>query len=140
MQMARPLACRLCASEVERSRFIDVFGIEGRKQNLSSRLSKLLVVPVDQDDGLSPFVCRNCKLKFSTLETKLETFRAQARSCFDVSRVKVDDGQRKRTKDTSGDGISPFTSRSRPPAKRFTATTRCLFPQDESKLLLIAME
>ena len=70
------MSCRLCASLVERSRCTDNFGIEGKKQGLSSRLSALLLLPIEPDDRLSPFVCRSCKLKFNTLEavaTRLRT-------------------------------------------------------------------
>ena len=136
MAMARLVTCRLCASQVERSRCTDIFGIEGKKQDLSSRLSKLLLLPVEQDSQLPPFVCRSCKLKFNTIEAKVENFRAQARSSYNKHVGVGDDGQRKRTKDTSGDTISPFTVRSRPPAKRFT-TSRCLFPRNESMLLTV---
>ena len=60
---------------MERGRRIDVFGIEGRKHNLPDRICTLLLVPVERKDGLSPYVCRSCKLKHNT---KLENFRAQA--------------------------------------------------------------
>ena len=135
MAMARLVTCRLCASQVERSRCADIFGIAGKKEDLSSRLNKLFL-PVEQDSRLPPFVCRSCKLKFNTIEAKVENFRAQARSGYNKHVGAGDDGQRKRTKDTSGDTISPFTARSRPPAKRFT-TSRCLFPRNESKLLTV---
>ena len=74
----RSVTCCLCASQVERSRCTDIFGTEERKQGLPSRLSALLLLPIREDDRLiSPFICRSCKLKFSTLEAKLEDFRAQ---------------------------------------------------------------
>ena len=76
--MAAKVCCHLCAVEVERGIFMDVFGIEGRKQNLPGRICTLQLVPVEWNDGLSPYVCRICKLKLNTLETKLENFRAQA--------------------------------------------------------------
>ena len=123
------VSCCLCLSQVERSRCADIFGIEGNRQSLPSGLSKLLLLPIDQNDRLPHFICCNCKLKFNTLETEIETFRAHARSSY--KRLNEGVSQTKRTKDTGGNGISPFTARSRPPAKRLTAT-RCLFP-DESK-------
>ena len=122
---SRLVSCRLCPSQVERSRCTDIFRIEGNKQGLLSRLSKLLLLLVDQNDRLPRFICCNCKLKFNMLETKIESFRAHARSSY--KRLNEGVRQRKRTKDTSSNGISPFTARPQPPAKRLTAT-RCLFP------------
>ena len=127
------------ACVLPKSREVDVPIYLGSKER--SRISRVgwasySFSPFEQDSRLPPFVCRSCKLKFNTIEAKVENFRAQARSSYNKHVGAGDDGQRKRTKDTSGDTISPFTARSRPPAKRFT-TSRCLFPRNESKLLTV---
>ena len=97
------------------------------EKELASRMNQLLQVPVMEDDGISPFVCRGCKSKFKTIENKLSSMQATAESSY--IKLQQNIAPRKRPKSTSGSNeeVSPHTARSRPAAKRTTANKR-LFP------------
>ena len=124
--------CRICSSVVERSHCVSLFSPENIKSNLASRMSGLLEVPISKGDDLPDCVCRACKGKFITVETKLESLRALAKSSYKAQTYpEQQPSSRKRTKDTSGTDASPCTTKSRPAAKR--GVGRTLFPEENCK-------
>lgn len=118
------------------------------RSGLAERLSIVMDVPVSQNDGLSQYICRPCNRKFLAAES----LRVLAKASYDKCRAVLSGSRsvhvgspksskvapRKRSKDTSGVGVSPHTHSARPSAKRQTVGTsgqrRLSFPvQDESK-------
>ena len=68
--------CRICSSVVERSHCVSLFSPEMTKCNLAFRMSRLLEVPkISQEDPLPHYACRSCKVKFISMESKLESLR-----------------------------------------------------------------
>ena len=88
--------------------------------------------------------------KFTTVESKLESFRSMAKAGYEKGRQESQvpifsfcgsnpplgsTAARKRTKDTSGLEASPHTAQARPLAKRFTVGTpggRLTFPRRQN--------
>ena len=106
------------------------------KCNLAVRMTKLLEIPISQEDKLSNFVCRSCKARFLTVENKLDSMRTLAKSSYQAyyPPVKQPSSTRiKRTKDTSGDNASPSTVKARPASKRGVGRSKTLFPCDSCK-------
>ena len=125
--MASISTCRLCFSQVNQKHCISLFSSSSLKTDLPGRFSRLAQVPVEPNDGLSWYLCRNCRGKFLTLETKLQEFRQKAQST--CSPQQAAPCSRKRVKATAGtDGVSPHTALARPKSKRPT-TSRVLFPE-----------
>ena len=150
MATAETLSCRVCCSFMSSTHCIAVFSRESMRSGLAERLSVVLDVPVVPNDGLSKYICRPCNRKFLAAES----LRVLAKASYDKCRAvqarppSVHVGSpksskvapRKRSKDTSGIGVSPHTHRARPPAKRQTGGTsgqrRLSFPvQGESKTM-----
>ena len=111
--------CRLCRSVVSVRKALNLFKPKGMEQRWAVRIIALLEVPVDVDDGISPYICEKCKTHIAALERAvddLESFKELARcskSALDRTRATL-----KRTKETSSDvGVSPDTIRDRPSAK-----------------------
>ena len=125
--------CRVCSSVVGRTHCVTFFSPEMTKCNLASRMSKLLEVPICQEDTLSKFVCRSCKTKFISVESKLESLRTLAKSSYQVQSGPEQQSSRKRTKDTSGDNASPSTVKARPASKRGIGRAKTLFPAEICK-------
>ena len=130
--------CRVCSTSTSTEseatttrRCRQLFGNMGIKDQLPGRLSVALDLPVSPSDGLSNLVCISCINKVESLEA----FRLLARQSYHKQLSKenlppllgggtvvspVRPPSKKRTKDTSGTGASPFTVSSRPSAKRST--------------------
>ena len=161
-------SCRFCLKNVASNHSVGLFTIQAIGQDLPSCLSKLLLVPVAQSDGLSQSICRTCRNNALSLEKKLIDMQERARSSYQSCRgmahgdpallassnahsltqcARLCQGSgsisplshthnlqptRKRTKDTSGVGVSPFTAQSRPCLKRqYSLTSKRLFEPDE---------
>ena len=93
-----------------------IFSVElaGMRNKWSSRISAMLDITIEDDEGVSPYVCHNCTRRLSLLEKAIEdrkAFRELAISSFNAQ-------MKKRTRVTSADiGVSPDTVRQRPSAK-----------------------
>ena len=111
--------CRLCNVATTTKRSINLFSSSGIQHQWSSRISSLLEISIDRNDGHSPCVCDICKTRVVYLEkalADLTAFKTLARSS--QSGVEKVRGPLKRCKVTSGSmGVSPDTSRERPPSK-----------------------
>ena len=111
--------CRLCTTETTTKRSINLFSSSGIQHKWSSRISSLLEVSIDCNDRLSQYFCDNCKNRIVSLEKSLAdltAFRVLAKSS--LSKQEKIRGPVKRYKVTSGSvGVSPDTSRERPPSK-----------------------
>ena len=146
MATAESLSCRICCSFVSSTHCIALFSKDSKTSGLAERLSRVTDVPVVPKDGLSQHICRPCNRKFQAAES----LRALARASYEKSRASRPltgvtgspkssrvMAPRKRSKDTSGVGVSPHTHQARPTAKRQTVGAsgrRLCFPvQDESK-------
>ena len=161
MATAESLSCRICCSFVSSTHCIALFSKDSKTSGLAERLSRVTDVPDVPKDGLSQHICRPCNRKFQAAES----LRALARASYEKSRAsrpltgvtgspKSSPSRpltsvagspkssrvmapRKRSKDTSGVGVSPHTHQARPTAKRQTigaSGRRLCFPvQDESK-------
>ncbi len=146
MATAESLSCRICSNFVSSSHCIAVFS---RTSCIAERLSRVTDVPVTLNDGLSKHICRPCNRKFLSAES----FRVLAKTSYEKRGTPLPRptgvtgspksargvAPRKRTKDTSGVGVSPHTHQVRPSAKRQTvggASGRrlCFSVQDKSKI------
>lgn len=109
--------CRLCGTVVDSKRAVALFKGPGVRQNLPSRISKLIDIPEPApDDLLPPTICEKCKGLISSLEKALVDLNRlkdiAARSLLKTRGMK-------RTKETSGEvGVSPDTIRQRPRSKQ----------------------
>ena len=129
------LLCRICLSDVRPNHSTALFSEKGLKLKWSERLSELLLVPVSSNDNLPPHICRSCKSNVESVESKLVALRQLARESYEKLGTR-----RKRAKHTCGIlGVSPATSRARPPAKRMTVR-RQLFPTDIKDVIIIGLE
>ena len=64
--------CRFCGSSVANSHHrVALFGKKANQQRLASRISALLDVSVNDDDGLPNLICAKCKRRFETLGTAM---------------------------------------------------------------------
>ena len=122
-------SCRLCNGIADYSHRFALFSPSNTKKDLPGRVSRMLGVPVHQNDGRPTVLCRHCMNKFSALERDLEALKQKARATYNSFLDKENVRSRKRTKNTSGSVVSP-TASVRPPAKRMD---RCrLFANRES--------
>ena len=101
---------------------VALFGKKASQERLASRISTLLDITLNDDDGLPSLVCAKCKRRVESLETAmidLTKFKKEVSSCaamFLASRRDL-----KRIKSTSSDvGVSPDTAKARPPAKKMS--------------------
>ena len=116
-----PNVCRLCRSLTAENRCVSLFTSSGLQQGWSSRINHLVAVPVASGDGLPKHICRACKTRLEVLERAakdLLSFRELAKRSH--STLVLPKGPLKRTKVSSGDGVSPDTAHARPPAKKLS--------------------
>ena len=133
--------CQICSSVVERSHCVSLFSPEMTKYNLAFRMSRLLEVPkISQEDPLPHYACSSCKVKFISMESKLERLRTLAKSSYQSLASSCPEQQpstnKKCTKDTSGDDVSPSTAKARPASKRGVGRSKILFPSESCKRIL----
>lgn len=119
MATVTPRVCRLCNTATTTKRSLNLFSSSGIRHQWSSRISSLLEISIDRSDGQSPCVCDICKNRVVYLEkalVDLAAFKTLARSS--PSQLQKVRGPLKRCKVTSGSvGVSPDTSKERPPSK-----------------------
>lgn len=65
--------CRLCL--VEDDKKIEIFGKEGREQNVHSILSEFIWFQIIEDDAISTAVCRKCWLSLSTFHIYISSIK-----------------------------------------------------------------
>ena len=70
--------CRFCLRVAPSKHLHGLFTTQGKSQDLPGRLSKLLLVPVIQDDGMSQYICRTCKSNAIILEQKMHEMQERA--------------------------------------------------------------
>ncbi len=78
--------CRLCKAAVPLNRSVTLFSRGSIQRQLPSRISDLLDVRVDANDGLPLHMCCKCKTRLESLEKAaqdLEDFRKQARDSYE---------------------------------------------------------
>ena len=113
--------CRLCNPSVAKNRAVFLFSPGSLQHNLPARITGLLELSVHISDGLSTHICERCKRRVDSLETAvtdLADFKQLAKDSYATSFSR---GPLKRTKESSGEiGVSPETSKARPPLKRLT--------------------
>ena len=130
----RSCLCRLCQSAVPSAHAVCLFGPTASRQNLPSRISDLLDVPIAENDGYPEHICEKCKRRLERLEKAAEdlvNFRSQANSSYGKLLTCMR-GELKRTKETSSSvGVSPDTSKNRPPSKRRLTQRRLEFTQSK---------
>ena len=121
------ISCRICCGKAERLHYTALFSTESLKVDLPGRISRLLGVPVVQDNCPSRN-CRGCMRKFTTTECSLRQLQQNAQSSYLHFSTSL--CTRKRTNDTSGTiGVSPHTQRVRPPSKRMATLVEISFQQ-----------
>ena len=86
MSRSTTRVCRLCCSSSSSTRCSALFSKEAIQRDLPGRLSNLLQLPVSDSDGLSSYLCRGCMGKFTTVESKLESFRSMAKAGYEKGR------------------------------------------------------
>ena len=113
-----------------------LFGPTASRQNLPSRISDLLDVPIAENDGYPEHICEKCKRRMERLEKAAEdlvNFRSHANSSYAKLRTCMR-GELKRTKETSSSvGVSPDTAKNRPPSKRRLTQRRLEFTQSKKQ-------
>ena len=94
-----------------------MFTVKGLRNKWASRISTLLHVAVDENDGLPPHVCNMCTRRLESLENAaadLKAFQELAQCSSALGQV----NPLKRTRVTCGEvGVSPDTTRARPSSK-----------------------
>ena len=86
MSRSTTRVCHLCCSSSSSTRCSALFSKEAIQRDLPGRLSNLLQLPVSDSDGLSSYLCRSCMGKFTTVESKLESFRSMAKAGYEKGR------------------------------------------------------
>ena len=61
--------CRLCRALVTAKKLVNLFKPAAVKQRLAPRITELLEVALDEDDGISPYICDKCKTPWRNLFT-----------------------------------------------------------------------
>ncbi len=152
MATRETVLCRICSNFMDPKHSISLVTREctASGSGISERLSRVTDVPIAPNDGLSQHICRPCNRKFISAES----FRILAKASYEKNRASLPrpltgvtgspNSSRKRSKDTSGVGVSPHTHQARPTAKRQTvgASGRrlCFHVQDESKIIFVIGE
>ena len=121
------LSCRICSSVVERSHCVSLFSQEMTKCNLASRMSRLLEVPISQEDPLAHCACRSCKGKFISMESKLESLWTLANSNFQSLASSCPEQET---------WYWRITAKTRPASKRGVGRSRTFFPSESCKRIL----
>lgn len=139
---SRARVCRFCRSVVDQTKAINLFTSTSALKRWAPRLTGLLGIPVEKNDKISSYMCKQCSARVESLEKSvkdLAAFRAMAKCSLDrvVGPLKQSSGSGhvgaspgsvggplKRAKETSGIvGVSPDTVRERPrpktPRRRF---------------------
>ena len=115
--------CRVCFGVAQAKHCTAIFSAASIRMNWPVRLNKLLLVDINERDGLGGHVCRSCTGKVASIENKLDSLRSLAKESDTKLRAMVP--ARKRPKTTAGDFlVSPDTAAARPSAKRYTAGVR----------------
>ena len=76
------VACRFFLKKQEGKHTITLFTGSSLKAGISVLLCAVFDVPIEADDGLSPYACRNCIGSARTLHEKLLKLRAMAESSY----------------------------------------------------------
>ena len=71
--------CRVCYKESENKYYTGLF-TDSNNRALTCRISELLQISIEEDDGLPTVICRICLGKFNTIESKIDNLRALAHS------------------------------------------------------------
>lgn len=74
---SREQICRLCTREV--SDAIHLFSEDSVERGVADRIANLLELPLDEEDGLSSYVCQLCNARFNHLVRSLEVQRLHAK-------------------------------------------------------------
>ena len=69
--------CRLCTQQARD--VIDVFSEENLQRGVAEKMVNLLDVPLEQNDGLSSYVCQLCHSRFKILLRSLDVSRRKAK-------------------------------------------------------------
>ena len=141
-------SCRICSKVVEAKHSLALFSQDAVKDGFPDRLSRVINLPVRENDGLPKHICRPCNRRL----TAAESFIHLARSSYEKEEFWSDntsssntvtvegsglpDVNRKRPKNTSSSiDASPHTVQARPAAKRVPLQRRRLsFSHNEGTL------
>ena len=115
-------------------RAVKLFSHAGLAKQWPSRITALLGILVEKDDGISPVICDTCTTRIHSLEkaaADLTAFKEMARCSRGFLEPR---GPLKRAKATSGDvGVSPDTIKERPRSK--ISRTRLNFDSEYNKII-----
>ena len=114
--------CRVCFGVAQANHCTAIFSAPSNSLNWPLRLNKLLLVDIQEGDGLGGHVCRSCTGKVASIESKLESLRSIAKDTDTKLRARL--SSRKRPKNTGDLLVSPDTAAARPSAKRYPAGVR----------------
>ena len=110
--------CRLCESSVANSHHR--FEKKASQEGLAARISALLDITLNDDEGLPNLLCAKCKRRVESLETAmmdLTKFNKEVSSCAATFLASRRDGKRIKN---SNFGVSLDTAKARPPAKKMS--------------------
>ena len=119
------VSCRICCRFSLNKHSISLFPRVHNSSDVANRISRVINCPVAADDGMSHYICRPCNRKFLAAETFIMLAKASYAKSITLAptselRLTPVNTPVKRSKDTSGLGVSPHTEVSRPAAKRQT--------------------
>ena len=117
--------CRICFTKIPTGRIVLLFGSKS-KESYITMLSEILRSPIIRGDGLPEQICHSCSKKVVLAHSKVVSIHRQVEETTQLIKTK-------RTKDSSGPGVSPDTAKQLPPPKRiltrrqlnFEAATDC---------------
>ena len=115
-------SCRVCFGVAQRTHSTAIFSTAINSSNWPLRLNKLLLLDIQEGDGLGGRVCRTCTGKVASIESRLESLRSVAKETDTKLRATL--SSRKRPKTTGDLLVSPDTAAARPSAKRYPAGVR----------------
>ena len=75
--------CRLCTHEVGEKDAIYLFSTDRVERGVPDRMATVLELPLEEDDGLSSYVCQICNARFNHLLRQLEVHRLNAKKSLD---------------------------------------------------------
>ena len=81
------IVCRLCCSVLSAKHSYSLWTQHSQKEHLPQRISRLLEIHINLDDGLTSHICRPCMRVFETLEKaseKLKKFRETAKAAVTI--------------------------------------------------------
>ena len=83
MDRAVDRICRLCTREVSEAAAVHLYSPDNQERGVADRMAEVLDMPLEEEDGLSPYVCELCNARFNFLVRSLEVNRLNAKKSYE---------------------------------------------------------